>query len=93
MIGEARHRVLERRNRQEVAPEDKIGFMEILRRDKHYARYQLYQFTAGAANMIIEAPLVYLITRELEAGYTESIAMTMVIPFAVSMVTLPLWAS
>ncbi len=93
VIGEARHRVLERRNRQEVAPEEKVGFMEILRRDKHYARYQLYQFTAGAANMIIEAPLVYLITRELEAGYTQSIAMTMVIPFAVSMVTLPIWAS
>jgi hypothetical protein len=93
VIGEARHRVLERRNRQEVAPEDKVGFLEILRRDRHYARYQLYQFTAGAANMIIEAPLVYLITRELDAGYTQSIAMTMVIPFAVSMVTLPIWAS
>jgi len=93
VIGEARHRVLERRNRQEVAPEEKVGFLEILRRDRHYARYQLYQFTAGAANMIIEAPLVYLITRELDAGYTQSIAMTMVIPFAVSMVTLPIWAS
>jgi hypothetical protein len=42
--------------------------------------------------MIIEAPLVYLITRELDAGYTESIAMTMVIPFALSVVTLPIWA-
>ncbi len=93
VIGEARHRVLERRNRQETAAEEKVGFLEILRRDRHYARYQLYQFTAGAANMIIEAPLVYLITRELQAGYTQSIAMTMVIPFAVSMVTLPLWAS
>ena len=93
VIGEARHRVLERRNREVSSPEEKVGFMEILRRDKHYARYQLYQFTAGAANMIIEAPLVYLITRELNAGYTQSIAMTMVIPFAVSMVTLPIWAS
>ena len=93
VIGEARHRVLERRNQQESSPEEKVGFMEILKRDKHYARYQIYQFTAGAANMVIEAPLVYLITRELNAGYTESIAMTMVIPFAVSMVTLPIWAS
>lgn len=93
VIGEARHRVLERRSRQDASPEEKVGFLEILRRDRHYARYQLYQFTAGAANMIIEAPLVYLITRELNAGYTQSIAMTMVIPFAVSMLTLPLWAS
>ena len=40
-----------------------VGFFEILRRDRSYARYQLYQFTAGSANMIIEAPLVYLVTR------------------------------
>jgi hypothetical protein len=92
VIGERRHRVLERRASRETDEDLKVGFLEILRRDRHYARYQLFQFTAGAANMIIEAPLVFLITRELEAGYTESIAMTMVIPFAVSVVTLPLWA-
>jgi hypothetical protein len=93
VIGESRHRVLERRSRRETRGGQSVGFLEILRRDRHYARYQLYQFTAGAANMIIEAPLVYLITRELDAGYTESIAMTMVIPFALSVVTLPIWAS
>lgn len=93
VIGEARHRVLERRTSRHSATGEKIGFLQVLRRDKNFARYQLYQFTAGAANMIIEAPLVYLITRQLDAGYTESIALTMVIPFAVSVVTLPLWAS
>ena len=92
VIGEARHRVLERRANRHSTTEAKLGFLEILKRDRNYARYQLFQFTAGAANMIIEAPLVYLITRELHAGYTESIALTMVIPFAVSVVTLPLWA-
>ena len=93
VIGEARHRVLERRTTRDSESEEQVGFLEILRRDRNYARYQLYQFTAGVANMIIEAPLVYLITRELNAGYTQSIAMTMVIPFAVSVLTLPLWAS
>lgn len=93
VIGESRHRVLERRAGRITDSAERMGFLEILRRDRHYARYQVYQFTAGAANMIIEAPLVYLITRELDAGYTESIAMTMVIPFAVSVITLPLWAS
>lgn len=92
VIGEARHRVLERQASRPADAEENIGFLEILRRDRQFARYQLYQFTAGAANMIIEAPLVYLITRELNAGYTQSIAMTMVIPFAVSVITLPLWA-
>ncbi|MGD8416807.1 MAG: MFS transporter [Pseudomonadales bacterium] len=93
VIGEARHRVLERRASREQHTEAHMGFLEVLRHDRHYARYQIYQFTAGAANMIIEAPLVYLITRQLGAGYTESIALTTVIPFAVSVVTLPLWAS
>jgi MFS family permease len=92
VIGEARHRVLERQTTRDSEGEEQVGFLEILRRDRNYARYQLYQFTAGVSNMIIEAPLVYLITRELDAGYTQSIAMTMVIPFAVSVLTLPLWA-
>ncbi len=96
VIGENRHRVLERQaSRQLSSATGKrtgVGFFEILRNDRNYANYQLFQFTAGAANMIIEAPLVYLVTRELNAGYTQSIALTMVIPFAISVITLPLWA-
>jgi MFS family permease len=93
VIGESRQRVLERRASRSVVPAEQQGFFEILRRDRNYANYQLYQFTAGAANMIIEAPLVYLVTRELNASYTVSIALMMVIPFAVSMVTLPAWGN
>ena len=96
VIGENRHRVLERQASRRLSSTTGervgVGFFEILRNDRNYANYQIYQFTAGAANMIIEAPLVYLVTREMNAGYTQSIALTMVIPFAVSVVTLPLWA-
>ena len=92
VIGESRQRVLERRASRNQRTEQ-LGFLEILRRDKRYARYQLYQFTAGSANMIIEAPLVFLVTRELNASYTVSIALTMVIPFAISLLTLPAWAN
>ena len=67
-------------------------FFQILRQDRRYARYQTAQFLAGFGNMLIEAPLVYLVTRSLGASYTVSIAITMVIPFALSLVTLPLWA-
>jgi len=93
VLGESRHRVLERRAARETSDRPRLGFFRILRDDKNYARYQLYQFTAGAANMIIEAPFVYLVTRQLNASYTVSIAMTMVIPFAVSVITLPAWGS
>jgi len=93
VLGESRHRVLERRAARETASRARLGFFEILRNDRNYARYQLYQFTAGAANMIIEAPFVYLVTRQLDASYTVSIALTMVIPFAVSVLTLPAWGN
>jgi hypothetical protein len=49
-------------------------------------------FAAGFGNMLIEAPLIFLITRELSASYATSIGLTMVIPFAVSLLSLPLWA-
>ncbi|MCB1685640.1 MAG: MFS transporter [Pseudomonadales bacterium] len=93
VIGEARHRVLERRSQRNPTAGETLGFFTILRRDRNFAQYQIYQFIAGSGNMIIEAPLVYLVTRELEASYTASIALTMVIPFALSVVTLPLWAN
>ena len=91
VVGESRHRVLERRSQRPLAS-TRTGFFEVLKSDRNYASYQTYQFIAGCANMILEAPLVFLVTRELHASYTESITITMVIPFAVSVVTLPLWA-
>ena len=68
------------------------GFMEIIKQDRYFRRYQYSMFTAGFGNMLIEAPLVFLVTRQLEASYTTSIMITMVIPFAVSLVALPIWA-
>ena len=68
------------------------GFLEIIKKDRYFRRYQYSMFSAGFGNMLIEAPLVYLVTRELQASYTMSIMLTMVVPFAVSLVALPLWA-
>lgn len=91
VIGEARQRVLERRV-AEPRSGHRLSFLAILRNDPNYARYQLYQFLAGTANMLLEAPLIYLVSRQLQASYTASIGITLVIPFTVSLVTLPLWA-
>lgn len=78
-----------------VAKSDKhtaTGFIEIIKQDRFFRRYQYSMFTAGFGNMLIEAPLVFLVTRELQASYTMSIMITMVIPFAISLIVLPLWA-
>ena len=82
-------------NDEIVAKSDKhtaTGFIEIIKQDRFFRRYQYSMFTAGFGNMLIEAPLVFLVTRELQASYTMSIMITMVIPFAISLIVLPLWA-
>ena len=49
-------------------------------------------FGAGFGNMLMEAPLIFLITREMQASYTTSLMIVMVIPMVMSLVSLPLWA-
>jgi len=88
--GEKRHRVMERRGAQEGRRRD--GFFEVLRKDTLYARYQLHQFISGTANMMLEPPLVYLVTKQLGASYVVSIGIVMLIPFTLNLATMPLWA-
>ena len=91
VIGEARQRVRERRERRN--PETAIGFLEILKTDRLFRWYQMNMFAAGFGAMLIEAPLIFIITRQMQASYTQSIMLTMVIPFAVSLLSMPLWAN
>jgi MFS family permease len=65
----------------------------VLREDPLYARYQSWQFLLGVSNMLIEAPLIYLVTVQLHASFTVSIGLTQVIPMLLSIVTIPLWAA
>jgi MFS family permease len=75
-----------------AAPRLSGGAFELLREDRTFARYQMWQFLLGVSNMMVEAPLVFLVSRELEAGYAASIALTQAIPLGLSLVTLPVWA-
>lgn len=89
--GELRQRVEERRLRK-IATQRSIGSLRILWSDKNYGRYMLYQFVSGVANMGIEAPIVYLVSRELGAGFLASISITLMIPFVSGILALPFWA-
>ena len=64
----------------------------ILRQDANFARYQACQFVLGVSNMMVEAPLIYLVSNQMGASYTVSIAITLVLPLFLSTLTLPLWA-
>ena len=90
VIGEAEH--LQKESEASSQRRQSVSFVTILRNDRRFAKYQMSMFAAGFGNMLIEAPLIFLITRELEASYATSIALTMVIPFTISLVSLPLWA-
>ena len=90
VVGEKRHQVLERRSQR--APGNRNAFLAILRADPRYARYQLHQFTSGAANMMLEPPLVYLVTQQMGASYLASITIMMLIPFLLNLATMPFWA-
>ena len=88
--GEPEH-LLEEKRRGSIE-EKRLGFIQILKQDKRFARYQLAMFGAGFGNMLMEAPLIFLITREMQASYTTSLMIVMVIPMLMSLVSLPLWA-
>ena len=91
--GERRHRASERRSTQVARSlKTRFRFFQILRQDKRFARYQVYQFLNGIANMSIEAPLIYLVSRELQASYTVSLMIGMILPFFFSTLTVPFWA-
>ena len=64
----------------------------LLRADPLYARYQTWQFMLGVSNMMVEAPLIYLVSNQLQASYAVSISITLAIPLALSIATLQLWA-
>lgn len=90
--GELRHRVYERQSTAKSTTSESVGFFRILKNDKRFARYELYQFLSGVSNMILEAPLIYLVSRQLQASYTVSIAVIMAIPFLMRTVSVPIWA-
>ena len=90
LLGEKRHQVLERRGQRDRSGRN--AFLAILRADPRYARYQLHQFIAGAASMMLEPPLVYLVSKQIGASYFASIGVVMLIPFMLNLATMPLWA-
>ncbi len=90
LAGESDHLTLERDGAASVAGVPSA--FSVLRDDRLYLRFLAWQMVLGIANMMIEAPLLYLVSREMGATYSATIAITIVIPFALSVVTIPFWA-
>ncbi|MFT6642649.1 MAG: hypothetical protein ACJAX5_000272 [Patiriisocius sp.] len=77
---------------RDAAETSSVGMWQVLRRDKKFREYQVYQFLAGTSNMMLEAPVIYLVSNQLGASYITSITLTLILPFTMSLATLPFWA-
>lgn len=84
---------LESGSAPDASDNDTTSMWQVLKQDPAFARYQRYQFLAGTSNMMLEAPLIYLVSNQLAASYSVSLGITVIIPFVVSMCALPLWAN
>ncbi|MFI5316494.1 MAG: hypothetical protein ACHQ6T_12400 [Myxococcota bacterium] len=68
------------------------GVVALLRSDPLYASFLGWQMLSGISNMMVEAPVLYLVSRQMGASYAESISVTTVIPLVLSLLTIPFWA-
>ncbi len=93
IVEEAEHLAIERDEHEDSGGDGRPrGMWAVLRDDPVYARYMAWQFLLGTSNMMVEAPLVYLVSNQLQASYFVSIGLVSVVPMALATVTLPLWA-
>jgi MFS family permease len=90
VLGEDDH--LEEERALERDGEERPGVIRVLRDDGDYARFLGWQMLLGVAAMMTEAPLLYLVSREMGASYAESIGIMLVIPLGLSVLAIPLWA-
>jgi MFS family permease len=82
LAGEDDHLAQERRSRTEGSgPRGVIG---LLLADRLYASFMGWQMLSGISNMMVEAPVLYLVSRQMKASYAESIAATTVVPLLLS---------
>jgi MFS family permease len=72
-----------------------VGFWSVLRNDPMFRGYQTWQFIMGASNMMHIPIFIALVARMTDGqpnDYLISTALTLAIPMALSMISLPIWA-
>ncbi len=68
---------------------------KVLRDDKRFRLYQRWQMVAGFSFMMLQPPLVYLVTKRLtdpKSDYTLATIVLQIIPLVTTVLALPLWA-
>ena len=69
------------------------GMWAVLRDDPLFTRYMGCQFLLGVGNMMIQAPVIHLVSRQLQASYAVSIGLVSVTPLLAMILTMPRWGA
>lgn len=80
---------------EKASVESSTRFWQVMKRDRFYRDYQLWQFLGGMANLMGEAAVARLVvtwTDGMGAQFAISILLLVTVPAVVMMVLLPGWA-
>ena len=69
-----------------------MGMVHLLREDRLYARFMWWMSVFGFGNLMLSAPMTYVVTDELKLSYTAGIMINAIIPLAVMPFAIPLWS-
>jgi hypothetical protein len=69
-----------------------MGMIRLLREDKLYARFMWWMSVFGFGNLMLSAPMTFVIIDELNMSYTAGIMINAIIPLAVMPFAIPLWS-
>lgn len=69
-----------------------MGMIRLLREDRLYARFMWWMSVFGFGNLMLSAPMTYVVTDELNMSYTAGIMINAIIPLAVMPFAIPLWS-
>jgi len=69
-----------------------MGMVRLLREDPLYARFMWWMSVFGFGNLMLSAPMTFVVTDELRLSYTAGIMINAIIPLAVMPFAIPLWS-
>ena len=69
-----------------------MGMVTLLREDRLYARFMWWMSVFGFGNLMLMAPMTYVVTDEFKLDYTQGILVNAIIPLLVMPFAIPLWA-
>jgi hypothetical protein len=69
-----------------------MAMVGLLREDRLYARFMWWMSVFGFGNLMLGAPMTFVVTDELKVGYTEGILINTIIPLAIMPFAIPMWA-